>query len=109
MGVAGGEAGGQAYLGGLPYRRGEDNRLIYTTMSKQPIAWHEICLTNMKVYHGRLQQEVRNAKTAADRLSREIFHRERQIAEAKRRGKDGFDADRFLAEMKPQTGGEDKG
>ena len=64
--------------------------------NKRPVAWHEICLNNMRSHY---QSELRLAiaqQERAYRLSRAISHYEAQIAEAKRRGVDGFDSERFM-------------
>jgi len=63
---------------------------------KQSIAWHEECLANMRSYYHRLNVEATAKRAEADRVCMLGDILMRQIAEAKRRGKDGFDADRFM-------------
>jgi hypothetical protein len=63
---------------------------------KKPIAWHEVCLINMKntLSRERITLDVHRLRIAE--LSDRVAFAERQIAEAKRRGMDEFDADRLL-------------
>jgi hypothetical protein len=63
---------------------------------KHPVPWHEECLVNMKNNLSdeqmRLKLHAQRVKTLADK----VMFAERQIVEAKRRGLEGFDPDRFL-------------
>ena len=63
---------------------------------KQSIKWHEECLKNMLASLARDDDEVSRLQSYADRLRDDCNVLEIQIAEAKRRGMDGFDADRLL-------------
>jgi hypothetical protein len=62
---------------------------------KRPISWHEDCLVNQK---RSLQQEKerleRAQKSYDDLLTRVIFY-EQQIIEAKIKGKNDFDSNKF--------------
>ena len=63
---------------------------------KRTIEWHEECLSNAEI---SLTYEAACLATYQRRYdqARERFEfRRTQIAEARRRGLDGFDADRFL-------------
>lgn len=63
---------------------------------KQSIAWHEECSANRRrsyeVYKLRHEEEGRRLQ----RMFEEQSKYEHQIAEAKKRGKDGFDSHKFL-------------
>ena len=63
---------------------------------KFPIAWHEQCLANCRENFQRELEALRRKELDVDRMSRDIFHREAQIAEAKKLGLDGFDPERFM-------------
>ncbi len=69
---------------------------------KYPIKWHEQCLfnsaNNLAVEKQRLQEQIDRVDAWYQR--NEFYAR--QINEAKARGKDGFDADKFLkSKQKP--------
>lgn len=71
---------------------------------KMSVEWHEGCLKN--------QRETREMDLAAlermcnriERENRNIEFYERQIAEAKKQGKDSFDMEKFLVK-RPKTDG----
>ena len=67
---------------------------------KFPIEWHEKCLKNKEDYVNRLRElvhrEILDYVSARRRLN---FYR-RQVEEAKRQGKEGFDSERFLQKEK---------
>jgi ribosomal protein S21 len=62
---------------------------------KMPLQWHEQCLRNMKSHAERATIDAERAAEYASKLKTEIEQRERQLAEARRRGIDSFDPDRF--------------
>lgn len=65
-------------------------------MTKMPLDWHKECLKNQLEYLSekeRALERIRNEVTDLDNDTQ--FYKE-QIAEAKRRGLDGFDRDRFM-------------
>jgi hypothetical protein len=71
-------------------------------MGKQSIAWHEAALEQTE-RHVRIA--VAAAETMLERAKRQRAECERyraQIERAKREGRDGFDAEKFL----PKKGGE---
>jgi predicted RNase H-like nuclease (RuvC/YqgF family) len=71
-------------------------------MAKESIAWHEECLKSSERY---LKQREEQARKLLEHVAedRQIVERYRaQIERAKREGRDGFDAERFL----PTKGGE---
>jgi ribosomal protein S21 len=70
---------------------------------KMPLQWHEQCLRNMKSHAERATIDAERAAEYASKLKTEIEQRERQLAEARRRGIDSFDADRFTVK---RSGGE---
>lgn len=63
---------------------------------KRPVEWHEECLANFLdgLESARLRAEQAAAHVA--RMEKAADFSRRQIAEAKRQGKDGFDSDRFM-------------
>jgi len=66
---------------------------------KMPLKWHEECLQGRFDTYVRLRQKADLAVDDADRGQAECAFYARQIGEAKARGKDGFDAERFLVKM----------
>jgi hypothetical protein len=64
-------------------------------MSKMPMQWHDDCLRNWKgsVEERRLAME--RAKADYERCAADCAEYEAQIAQAKARGLDGFDRERF--------------
>jgi predicted RNase H-like nuclease (RuvC/YqgF family) len=71
-------------------------------MAKESIAWHEECLRSSERY---LKQREEQARKLLEHVAedRQIVERYRaQIERAKREGRDGFDAEKFL----PKKGGE---
>ena len=72
---------------------------------KKPIAWHEECLKNATESLARDEAEFKRmveCRTEELQRSRLRVHLlSAQISEAKRRGKDGFDNDKFLVNRKP--------
>ena len=69
---------------------------------KQAIEWHEDILKNQKQ---SLKADANRIEDLQDKyvklLTRVLFH-ELQIEEAKKRGKDGFDAERFMHTHNPE-------
>lgn len=63
---------------------------------KRSIEWHERTLVNSKASYERLEQEIARLQADLQRIGAANRFTEKQIAEAKRQGKDGFDSDRFL-------------
>ena len=63
---------------------------------KRPIEWHENDLKTAMAYHAELYDAMISAIQNFERSSDEIKFMDMQIEEAKRQGKDGFDADKFL-------------
>lgn len=63
---------------------------------KFPISWHEECLKNAEYY--LRQVRARALKCVADyrRQREEIRQQRAQLEEAKRRGLDGYDRERFM-------------
>lgn len=62
---------------------------------KMSISWHEECLKNIKSSLGRKKQELASLQAEVDRYEQNVFIYSWQIKEAKRKGKDGFDQDKF--------------
>lgn len=69
-------------------------------MSARTIEWHKGCLRHCRASLLRAivnrDSEVKRLAEHIDRLQNEVMRGARQIAEAERRGKKSFDADRFL-------------
>ena len=63
---------------------------------KMPIEWHENCVKNQKAYREKVKDGMDQTIRDYQRLCADIDKKEQQIKEAKRQGKDGFDADKFL-------------
>ena len=61
-----------------------------------PLAWHEECLSNMQAYLAREQARLARLVASVERLEAEINRRRTQIDEARARGMDAFDSDKFL-------------
>ena len=69
---------------------------------KQSIEWHEDVLKNQKQ---SLKSDAKRIKDLQDnyaRLLSRVLFCEVQIEEAKKRGKDGFDAERFMHTHNPE-------
>jgi hypothetical protein len=65
-------------------------------MAKASIAWHEECLMSSEAYLEEREEQSRKLleQVAEHRLRVERYRA--QIERAKREGRDGFDADKFL-------------
>jgi len=67
---------------------------------KMPIEWHEQCLENseksLREKEAYLDHFIDQETLAIERLRKECELVRQQIAEAKRQGKDGFDAEKFM-------------
>lgn len=72
-------------------------------MSKMSIEWHEQCLRNQNTHLTHEEQVLQQQAERVARLRREFFSYEDQIAEAKRRGMDGFDRERLLVKRERKT------
>lgn len=72
---------------------------------KMPIEWHERQFEFMRSHHMDLSRARLKAIADWERSSEELELCRRQIDEAKRQGKDGFDAEKF---MKKRGQGNDK-
>lgn len=71
---------------------------------KMPLKWHEECLQGRFDTYVRLRQKADEAVEDADRCQAECAFYARQIGEARARGKDGFDAERFLVKRGRKEG-----
>lgn len=63
---------------------------------KMTIAWHQHCLINLKGSLERYEQRLEELQGERDRCKERYDSYSRQISEALRLGKDGFDEGRFL-------------
>lgn len=70
-------------------------------MGKFSLEWHRNCLKNMEAHLAREEQVLIRANAAIVRTRERVDFTRNQIAEAERRGLDGFDADRLLIKGKP--------
>jgi hypothetical protein len=71
-------------------------------MAKESMAWHEECLRQREAY---LNEGEKHGRELLEHIGQERQRLERyraQIERAKREGRDGFDAEKFL----PKKGGE---
>ena len=66
---------------------------------KNPIEWHEKYLRNMCDHAERLSAEADRAGAKATNVLSDCDFLRQQINEAKRKGKDGFDPDRFMRKV----------
>ena len=67
---------------------------------KYPIEWHEQCLVNVEIFLEVERKRLLQAAANVERLMKDVEFRKIQIAEARRKKKEGFDADKFLAERR---------
>lgn len=65
-------------------------------MTKQLVEWHETCLKAQKATYERDVLELQHLQEKVVRGYEAITEYEKQIEEAKRRGKVDFDRDKFL-------------
>lgn len=65
-------------------------------MAKMPIEWHRQCLVNLLAHLLQERDKVERAKASLERSESDFKRASDQLAEAERRGLDGYDADRFL-------------
>lgn len=63
---------------------------------KFSIPWHEACLLNVRSNVSKRKAEAACLVASAEKDEARLAHYERQISEAKRLGKDGFDSDKFM-------------
>jgi hypothetical protein len=63
---------------------------------KFPIKWHKDSLTNMTAHWQRERKLAEETLARCVRADLDIKHYAKQIAEAERRGMEGFDRDRLL-------------
>lgn len=61
-----------------------------------PIAWHEECHANQYSHLQAKRKELESHMAEVDRLARDVTMYGQKIAEAKRRGLEGFDTERFM-------------
>ncbi len=65
-------------------------------MTAMPLKWHEENLVNFKANAERERTALAERQRNLERWDADILFRERQIAEAKRKGKPSYDGERFL-------------
>ena len=63
---------------------------------KFPILWHEESYRNWFANWERAKEELERKKASVNRMGEELQHYRFQIDQAKAKGKDGFDSDKFL-------------
>jgi hypothetical protein len=66
---------------------------------KQSIEWHEECLRNSKRYTKDLRDNADDWRRVADKAQADDVFLEFQIDNARKKGKDGFDSDRFCMKV----------
>ena len=62
---------------------------------KFPVEWHRACLKNLEHSLAELLLEAERANARYQQLLADVSEYREQIAEAERRGVDGFDGDSF--------------
>ena len=67
---------------------------------KKPIEWHQNCLKNSVNYYNKQFERIRKNLHKVAELQRENDFYKLQIETAIKKGKDGFDQDRFLVKKK---------
>jgi len=70
---------------------------------QRKIKWHEDCIANEKNELEKIEREIKRKMGEYNILTNEIEFYQKQVVEAKRRGLDCFDEDRFMkkrSEMK---------
>jgi hypothetical protein len=63
---------------------------------KNSLRWHRECLKNRQ---GSLEwtiKEIAKLRVTAERLEKENAFHEKQIAQAEKEGRDGFDSERYM-------------
>jgi phage shock protein A len=65
---------------------------------KFSIAWHEDSLENQLQFLARSERDLKRLQESVEKLRANTKRLERQIAEAKRRKRDGFDSERFMVD-----------
>jgi len=73
---------------------------------KKKLAWHEECLRNVHDAWIRARESEIQARMECIRLANEVAFRQRQIMEARKQGKEEFDADKFLSKERPNPSNE---
>ena len=63
---------------------------------KESIAWHRTCLANATAHYGRVRRDAEACLAACVKGEAQCRHYAAQIAEAERRGMDGFDRERLM-------------
>jgi len=66
-------------------------------VTAQSIDWHEECLTNQVAYLSIQRRELQDLQIRVNILVAECDRYNRQIARAKREGKESFDRERYLS------------
>lgn len=65
-------------------------------MSKHSIGWHEECIRNSRRFYEGETAKAKSSLKRAENALKYLEVAEAQLAEAKRRGLSGYDADRFM-------------
>ena len=66
---------------------------------KMSIEWHEEGLKNMREHLDREREALNRYIDAVKKTEKAIFILETQITGAKKKGKDGFDSERFMPQL----------
>lgn len=64
------------------------------------IEWHEECLNNHRNNLIRMEEELKRMKENFERSMNDYMFHEQQVEEAKKKGMDGFDGEKFLKSRK---------
>ena len=75
---------------------------------KFPISWHEESYRNWFANIEREKEALERKKQSVERAAVELQHYRFQIDQAKAKGKDGFDSDKFLKRSSGDLGESEK-
>lgn len=69
---------------------------------KMKIEWHQNCLENKEAYLKKLNKEMERLLFEVEKLNKECDFYLIQIKEALKQGKDEFDRERFLKDLRKE-------
>jgi len=69
-------------------------------MMKMSMRWHRECLKNRRASLEWIIKEIINLRATAERLEKENAFHEKQIAQATKEGRDGFDPGRYMRKQR---------
>jgi len=63
---------------------------------KKSMRWHRECLIAQRDSLKHYLEQISNIQAVANRLARDILLHEKQVAQAEKEGRDGFDPERYM-------------